>query len=284
MTNIDNVENAGSAHDDVRLTGPQIQWGNLEALAGTWQGANGFNMIAVPDQHGGFRLLVAPYTETLVINKVPATTPNRGMFTIAQLPTLQYSTTIFNTTNPHDPTLMHVECGFWEGVDKATNAGFDIFRVASIPHGDAVQAMGVSSVKDGPPDIDMTLSGLPTGALPTNPGYKDAYGFPLAFPPFVPENPNKYLQDYVAGQKVKKTVELKVSTQNQGGINNIISLDLNANPTEFDATFWIETLEDGTMQLQYSQRVLISFPVPADSTEGTIIWPHINVNTLTRVS
>ena len=105
--------------DDVRLTGSQIRWGNLEGLAGTWQGANGFNMIAVPDQHGGFRLLVAPYTETLIVNKVPATTPNRGMFTIAHLPTLQYSTTIFNTTNPHDPTLMHVECGFWEWVHQA---------------------------------------------------------------------------------------------------------------------------------------------------------------------
>jgi hypothetical protein len=270
--------------DDVRLTGSQINWGNLEGLVGTWQGANGFNMIAVPDQHGGFRLLVAPYTETLIVNKVPATTPNRGLYTIANLPTLQYSTTILNITHPDDPTLMHVECGFWELVHPQTNGGFDIFRLASIPHGDAVQAMGVSSVYDGPPHIDTTLNGQPTGPLPATRGYMDPYGFPLAFPPFVPESPNKVLHDYVAQQKVIKTVELKVGTQNQGGINNILSLDLNANPTEFDATFWIETLEDGTQQLQYSQRVLISFPVPSDSTGGTIVWPHINVNTLTRTA
>lgn len=280
--------------DNVRITGADIDFGNLTGLIGTWHGANGFNMIAVPDQRGEFNLLVAPYTETLVINAVPATTPNRGLFTIANLPTLQYSTTIYNTTVPTEPTLMHVECGFWERVDPATNDTFDIFRLATIPHGDSLEAMGKSSIIPGPPVIDPTLSGLPTGDLPDVRGYTDDYLFPFKYEAFNPAQPNKTLISYLKNQeetqklKVTKTVQLIVSTQNNaGGMNNIASLQDNANPTQFDAIFWLETLEDSsgniTRQLQYSQRILIEFPIASNVPGQTIIWPHINVNTLTLV-
>lgn len=279
---------------NVRLSGSEIDFGNLTGLIGTWQSSNGFNMIAVPNQQGNFGLLVAPYTESLVINAVPATTPNRGLFTIANLPTLQYSTTIMNISDPTDPSLMHVECGFWELVDPTTNAMFDIFRLATIPHGDSVEAMGRSKIIPGPPKIDPTVSGLPTGDLPTEAGYTDEYLFPFKYPNFNPASPNKTLIEYLANQeknglKVTKTVELTVSTQNNaGGMNNIVSLQDNANPTQFDATFWLETLEDSsgniTRQLQYSQRILIEFPIEQNKPGQTIIWPHINVNTLTLCS
>lgn len=276
---------------NVRLTGSAIDFGPLTGLIGTWQSANGFNMIAVPNQQGNFGLLVAPYTESLVINAVPATTPNRGLFTIANLPTLQYATTIMNISDPTDPSLMHVECGFWELVDPTINDMFDIFRLATIPHGDSVEAMGKSKVIPGPPKIDPTLSGLPTGALPDEAGYTDEYLFPFKYPNFNPASPNKTLIEYLANQeknglKVTKTIELTVSTQNNaGGMNNIVSLQDNANPTQFDATFWLETLEDSSgntfQQLQYSQRILIEFPIQQNIPGQTIIWPHINVNTLT---
>jgi THAP4-like, heme-binding beta-barrel domain len=277
---------------NVRITSG-IDYGNLTGLIGTWQGANGFNMIAVPDQNGEFTLLVAPYTETLTVNALPATTPNRGLQTIANLPTLQYATTIIDL---EDNILMHAENGFWELLnDTAGNMGFDIFRIASVPHGDAVQAMGISSVYDGPPVIDQTLSGLPVGDLPaiggkTSAGYTDPYLFPVKYPDFFPTNPNKTLADYLAVQEksgltVTKTVELKVSTQNNGGINSIASLVTNANPTQFDATFWLETLTDSagtiTQQLQYSQRIMLAFPIKTNYSGQTIVWPHINVNTLT---
>lgn len=273
--------------NNVRIT-EGIDYGNLTGLIGTWQGDNGFNMIAVPDQKGEFELLVAPYTETLVINAVPATTPNRGLNKIANLPTLQYATTIQDS---RDMSLMHVEGGFWELVDSLTNNGNDIFRLASIPHGDAVVAMGVSSVIDGPPVIDTTLSGVPMGDLPPLSGYSDVYGFPFEFPDFEPTSPNLTLVNYLRkqetyGLKVAKTVQLRVSTQNYGSVNNIASLSTNANATEFDATFWLETVEDTggniTHQLQYSQRILIQFPIASNLSGQTIIWPHINVNTLTR--
>lgn len=271
---------------DVRLYGASIDYGNIAGLVGHWQGVNGFNMIAVPDQKGEFTLLVAPYTEDLIIAAAPATTPNRGLIVIENLPTLQYSTTINDAT---DNSLMHVECGFWELCEfPERNGGFDIFRIASVPHGNAVEAMGVSSVTDGPPAIDPGLSGLPTGDLPTLNGYTDPYIFPN--PGFSAGSPNMTLIEYLKnqeakGQTVTKTVTLHVSTRDKGGISNISSLRTNAKPVQFDATFWIETVQDSNtgqsfQQLQYSQRILIEFPIKSDLAEQTIVWPHINVNTL----
>jgi len=274
----------------VRLHGDEIDFGNLSGLAGQWQGANGFNMIAVPNQKGDFELLVAPYTETLIINKVPATTPNRGMQVIENIPTLQYSTTI---TVLNVGSLMHVEGGFWELSDPALNDGFDVFRIASVPHGNAVEAMGTSSKIAGRPDIDVTLSGLPTGALPAIFGYTDPYTGNPIYPAFSPEHPNKTLVAYLDAQEqqgltVTETVILQVSTANKGGISNIASMQGPVTPTQFDATFWIETLQDQEghiyRQLQYSQRVLLEFPIASDKPGQTIVWPHINVNTLTVVT
>ena len=72
------------------------------------------------------------------------------------------------------------------------------------------------------------------------------------------------------------------------GVVSAASLQDNVVPTQFDATFWLETLEDGNgnvfRQLQYSQRTLIEFPISSDSPGETIVWPHINVNTLTVVT
>lgn len=280
---------------DVRLHGSEIDFGNLAGLVGTWTGANGFNMIAVPDQQGEFTLLVDSYTETLVVNEVPATTPNRGYKVIENIPTLQYSTTISETPLG---SLMHVECGFWELSDPSINGGFDIFRIASVPHGNAVEAMGNSSVIAGPPTIDPTLNGVPTGDLPPIFGYKDPYGAPFKYPDFSPQSPNQTLIDYLANQQangltVIQTVTLQVSTQNMGGMSNIASLQpsstqIDVIPTQFDATFWLETLKDANgntfRQLQYSQRVLLDFPVKSDQPGQTITWPHINVNTLSAVT
>jgi len=281
-----------SSTQEVRFHGEEINFGNLTGLIGTWQGANGFNMISVPDQQGGFQLLVEAYTEDLVIDAIPVTTPNRGLIVIENIPTLQYSTTIKELDNGAVGSIIHVEGGFWELLQfPVRNDGFDIFRVASVPHGNAVEAMGVSSVTQGRPVIPAALSGTPTGDVPDLNGYNDPFGFPLKFPNFIPASPNKTLEDYLdqqeaKGQVVVETVTLQVSTQNKGGIANISSIQRNATATEFDATFWIETVEDQATkqtfkQLQYSQRIMIEFPIKSDLSGQTICWPHINVNTLT---
>jgi len=142
------------------------------------------------------------------------------------------------------------------------------------------------------------LNGDPTGALPAVLGYLDPYGLPDKYSNFSPKTPNQTLIDYLENQQangltVTQTIVLEVSTQNSGGMSNIASLqpsasEINVIPTQFDATFWLETLLDSNgntfQQLQYSQRVLLEFPVEQDQPGQTIVWPHINVNTLSRVS
>ena len=66
-----------------------------------------------------------------------------------------------------------------------------------------------------------------------------------------------------------------------GGISNIPFLLDNAKAVKFEATFWIETVEQPNsvefptfMHLQYSQTVMLEF--------GEIIWPHISVATLIK--
>lgn len=48
----------------------------------------------------------------------------------------------------------------------------------------------------------------------------------------------------------------------------------NANARQVDATFWIQTLADDSLQLQYTQRVLLSF--------SGLSWPHVTVATLKK--
>jgi len=270
----------------LRITKDDIDFGPLAGLIGTWQG-NGVNAIAVPDQKGEFKLLVAAYKETLNITAVTATTPNRGLQVIQQMPTLSYNT-IINATA--DDSLMHVENGFWELINSTPNDGFGIFRLASIPHGTSVLAMGNATTTEGPPEIDTSLNGQPVGDLPVRNGYIDNYIGPPALPGYSPSFPNMYLSNYLEkqiadGYTVTQTTTIKISTQNKGGITNIAQLKTNAPAMQFDSTFWIETLKDtkgNTLkQLQYSQRTMIPFPVTENMSGQTIIWPHINVNTLT---
>jgi len=65
------------------------------------------------------------------------------------------------------------------------------------------------------------------------------------------------------GLKVVETINLPVSTKDSGGLVNIPFIVKNANATEMNSIFWIETLQrpDGSrfLQLQYTQTVLLVF-------------------------
>jgi len=269
----------------------ESMYGPLEGLIGTWSGNKGVNLVAVPNQQGGFKLLVAPYSETLTITALSSPTPNRGLHEIQQLPTLMYSLSIYNSI---DNSLMHAENGVWNLIDPGVDNGFDILRLGSIPHGDSMTALGTASVTKGRPKIDATLDSTPTGPGIPPLGYSEAQYNQVIVPGFSNRLPNKWLIQHLdeqekAGQKVTSTVNLPVSTANKGGISNIPSLVNNANPVRVDSVFWIETVHDANTgqdfkQLQYSQNVLIDFPIGPkfDPVGGRITWPHISVNTLIK--
>jgi hypothetical protein len=263
------------------------QLGPLADLAGTWSG-HGYNLIAVPDFQNGqiFRLIVNTTKETISFTPIGGPVPNRGSgqgdINIFGLTYLQ------QVSDAATDEGIHIEPGIWLNVPPTSDPDVPsstIVRQASIPHGDSLLAQGQASSEQRAPNI-AAVSPLPT-PLPGQPalpiGYTDPYlhgQFPAGFNM---GNPNQALVDQLnqqaeQGLKVVNTVNLPVSTQSVGGIVNIPFVVQNANATQMDATFWIETLQrqDGSqfLQLQYTQTVLLVF-------DG-VVWPHVSVATLIK--
>jgi hypothetical protein len=293
----------------VRLGGSQEEiadkLGPLAGLAGTWRGNSGWNLIAVPSNTGdikGFKLLIQNYSETITFTPISAPVPNRGGDNIQFVTGLMYDLTV---TDNATEGILHLENGMWlymADVQVQPDKGQDPFkagaepehfytiaRQASIPHGDVVIALGDAVVSTGAPEIP-PLTGQPQnfGTPPLN-GYLDQYtntGFPRD--QFFSQDVNRTLRLAIAGQNIGNVTTIKVDTLNKGGaIVNIPFVQQTVDPSRFVATYWIEdvTLADGTKfkQLQYSQQADLNFmPKFPPMTEGEIMWPHINVNTLRK--
>lgn len=264
----------------------QEQLGPLAELAGTWVG-QGYNMIAVPDFQNNqiFRLIVNATQETLAFTPIGGPVPNRG--------SKQDDINIFGLTylqQVSDAATnegIHIEPGIWLNVPPTSDPDepSTIVRQATIPHGDSLLAQGQASSEQRAPNI-APVSTLPTplpGQPPLPLGYTDPYLHGQFPPGFNMQNPNQALVDVLnkqadQGLKVIDTINLPVSTKNVGGIVNIPFTTENANATQMDAIFWIETVQrpDGTqfLQLQYTQTVLLVF--------DDIIWPHVSVATLIK--
>jgi hypothetical protein len=277
--------------------------GPLARLVGTWTGKHGWNLIAVPEapeQPGGkenFTLLVRPYYETINFTALGALVPDRGASETLFISGLEYSLRVSDllTNQP-----IHLENGMWLYMnDPQSPQSPTIARHATVPHGNSVLALGNSQQADGPPTIP-ELDAFPVGN-PNEPpmdGYTDPYIFPLPpdvqaiKPPFSNKDPNAVLREVLQGQTaqgqtVLSTLTLDVSTQtDSGGIVNIPFIRQNANATSFNATFWLETIQDAKTglqfdQLQYSQQTNLEFIKRGDG-KGLIVWPHVNVNTLVK--
>lgn len=262
-------------------------FGPLADLAGSWFGG-GFNMIAVPDHQDNkiFRLIVNATTESLVFTPISGPVPNRGSeqddINIFGMTYLQK----VNDAETHEG--IHIEPGIWLNVPSTTDPSqpATIVRQSTIPHGDSVLAQGQASSEPSAPTIQ-PVSPMPfpvPGQPPLPLGYTDPYLHGSTFPKgFNMSNPNQALVDVLnaqqkAGLKIVNTTNLIVSTTPVGGIVNIPFVTTNANATELDAIFWIETVQrpNGSqfLQLQYTQKVLLVF--------DDVVWPHVSVSTLIK--
>jgi hypothetical protein len=138
---------------------------------------------------------------------------------------------------------------------------------------------------NGAPAIP-AISTLPiTGPGQKPLGYTDPYLTPQ--PGFNKTNPNATLLDAISGQTIISSTNISVSTANQGGISNIPFVTKNANTTNFEATYWIETVQNPTtggtfLQLQYSQTTIIEFIPQFHDPSKLIQWPHVNINTMIK--
>lgn len=296
-----------------------VDLGVLKALSGTWVG-HGFNIIEVPNMNQAqpgpppadkFRVILNNTHETLTFSDIGGEIINRGN---AQQDIgfmgLHYLQQVNDVNLPTGQNGIHLETGLFLNLPSGTDPKVQpsIARLGSIPHGDSLLAQGTFlTLKNTPPqftpadptpffikdgkrvnDTSETYLSLLTNATP-----------PKGIPKEVIMNPNILLENDIKGQNIVDMTVIfldanpieGVANQNAvapvGGITNIPFVNVNANATSMTAIFWIETVQndDGStfMQLQYTQTVILDFPVFApDGSVVMISWPHISVATLRR--
>ncbi|HEX8068076.1 MAG TPA: heme-binding protein [Thermoleophilaceae bacterium] len=263
--------------------------GPLADLIGTWIGSKGWELIAVPKVEGseeGFTLIVRPYTEIVTFRPIGAPVPNRGGpagdMTIYGL-MYDMRITDLETGEP-----LHLENGMWLNMSEVQGGSppeQPFARLACIPHGDTLLAVGTASTAAGPPQIPDT-SALPESGPETPLGYADVYQTQVDN--FHPGTPNLVLQQALEGLDVVSTTTLSVSTANGGGVVNVPFVSANANATTFQCDYWLETVADDSragqevQQLQYSQQTNLEFIPQFGNPDELIVWPHVNVNTLRK--
>ncbi|BFU89973.1 MAG: hypothetical protein NTAFB01_11600 [Nitrospira sp.] len=305
--------------------------GPLTQLVGTWKNepnlpGRGWNMIALPfvapPPTGvpfplNYRLLVNRYNEELRFKFVDDKVPNRGVRlapgtpanTDQSIAALDYQQSItqiatddfpVSTVRPANGSTIHHEPGLWLYLKDQITDGLNVARLATIPHGDSVLALGTSSVHDGASCI-FDINGLPTGVdqdVEKNPylvpykHFKDNLFQGL----FNPVSPNDLLKAANKDVTIVKTTTLDVdSTRPTGGVVNIPFVVRQANATVVKSTFWIQELKEKDkygkpkLRLQYSQLVMLDFfprvdGLPPGCCPGLIQWPHVSINTMEKVS
>ena len=280
--------------DGVRVGAPvaetDLELGPLVELPGTWTGS-GFNLIARPDKQENmpFFLELNATREILSFTPISGAIPNRGS---AQDDISFLGLTYVQQVNDSETNGgLHIEPGIWINVPETSvpPSGPTVVRMATIPHGNALLAQGVSSgtANNGAPTIP-TVNSLPVRVdhKPLPLGYTDPFlnaSPPPGIDPRAVTNPSVVLEDVLATQKaagleVVSNVAIVISTAPAGGIENMPFLVANANATSMTALFWIETVKrpDNTtfLQFQYLQIVTLEFL--------EINWPHIQVATLVK--
>ena len=301
--------------------------GPLMLLPGMWKSAGrGWSMTALPFATApspfDYRLLLNQYDEQLEFRFVDNNVPNRGVEknnptvqTDQFVVTVDYQQTIQQVAATDFPDskglaggpgqAIHHEPGLFLHMKNEITDGLDIARLASIPHGDSVMALGQSSVHDGASCIPH-INSLPEGVtqdLDNNPylkPYKKFHDAPFkgnvnfpGFPGFDPTQTHVLLELANADVKVVRTTTLHVdSTIPTGGVVNIPFVVRKANAATLKSTFWIQELAekdvngDPKLRLQYLQLVMLDFFPRRDGfpgcCPGPIRWPHVAINTLDK--
>jgi hypothetical protein len=270
---------------------PPAPLGPLAAFAGNWIGS-GFNTIFRPFDKDPVAGCFSPCTEglsdaVLELNLTSETLsfapnlgsiPNRGFNTqrdifLNGVPYLQSINDV--TTLPAQG--IHFEPGIWLYVPATTlpEECVTLARMASIPHGTTINALGTFKSKAGKPHIDpvditphldANDHPLPPRVLPNLVAdNQNTFRIPQDLTPFIAAgtitqamltDPNTVLRNQIAQQKIRQTVTIDISTRPAaplygGGLANIAfllgvplphGLGPNAEAVLVEATFWIETV------------------------------------------
>lgn len=274
----------------------------LQALPGTWTG-QGFNMIWRPNHDPGQdHFLELNLTEEILeFQEIKGDIPNRGLLQAdINMHGVTYLQQIKDASNKAG---LHIEPGIWASVPETANPPevATVVRMASIPHGTIVLAQGVAIDVAGPPQIqsvDITPFQIGTTKKISFPESDLSKPSNFRSPPpdiagitqAMVDNPNSVLTAAIAGQTIKRTIVLDVSSDpvapvvggglaNTAFLQGTVAAGPNAQSALVTAIFWIETVQGPAgqpdiLQLQYTQTVLLNF--------NGLSWPHVSVGTLRK--
>lgn len=285
-------------------------FGELQGLIGTWKGVKGWNLIAVPIRGAtgnspSFKLIVQNYTETLIFKAVDTPVENKDGELNQHISAITYEQHIHDFESKQ---LIHIENGMFLYVhDTISDSGtiisppYRIARSGTIPHGNSILILGLLAKKKGGPTIN---------AISSMPSLIDQDGAPVDFfSQYTDEqerltvkdivtkkdskifdvfNPNDNLIRDNKGLEILDTTHMTLDSDNEGSVDNIPFLQKHAAATKVVSDFWLETVKlpmsgKKIQQLQYSQKIDIEFHQRFNGKKGLIKWPHITVNTLTKV-
>ena len=286
--------------------------GPLRDLVGTWEGALGFNVVVVPailptftsgPADRGFQLLPDRnfpsdpghgnnYTEVITFCPIGELVKNRGFTSDSFEPNslnaaekdeivagLQYSLQIYEVIDgQRTDTLLHTENGMWmHMVNKSDRyRPWQVARMASIPHGATVNAVGNAS-EWSTASIEALNEQIESEKERFSPfpiGFCDTFGtreHPATIGGLTGElhaiadaEPLSRLTaaNKQEGLRLSKVSQLNVKTADGYGIvGNQPFLRAQAHVTDFEANFYLQTLEgeEEPTRLQYMQRQTITF-------------------------
>jgi hypothetical protein len=296
----------------------QIDLGPLRQLIGQWESvvlpptggtstptASGWNVISVPAEKG-FIFEVIPYKENLKFSAVAVEAGNRGpvingtqfnqeitgLFYEQQIISV-CDTDFCNERGFKNGTVIHAETGLFLYITNYSS-GLNIARLGTVPHGNALLALGNATDSTDPgttffPESSALAFNL-DGSAPGGLGYNENITLDPQFAEFNQVDPNTFLQStleqIVGSGSVTNMTTFDLTTKNPdatGGILNIPFIQSNVTATTMDFTLWLETISGGseTELLQYSQTVNLVFPLGGAVTP--IVWPHISISTMKRM-
>jgi hypothetical protein len=276
--------------------------GLLNSFIGTWNSpigaaATGYNVMPLPQTTApnGYITKNFPYYEEITFAPIAGGAPNRqGQFTQSS-GVLFYEQRVFFASNP-DPlgtqpiqnTLIHAENGTWlyhtiqPQIDgpygpgtvppptplPTQNTATQYNKQISIPHGNSILMVGApGDAGTGMPIFPMADRTIPPFTDPT-----------------VIDPSTKLTEQLMAlsaeGITVTNYSSISVSTSNSGGgVTNINFENKNSKVVSMDTTWYIQTLSNGAVQLQYIQNIILQFSINGVPTN----FSHIDANTLQLV-
>jgi|GEM_PF-744860 len=260
-----------------------------------------------PTSPQGYILKNFRYYEELTFTAIHGNAPNRSGTGQQVAYTLFYEQRVYFAEGPNKDALVHAENGsllFLQdskqplgpygngdnpGLGTMTVQGstaptqpFNLVKQVSVPHGNSILALGNyaqgSNTGNGIPEIP-SVSPLPSGVDTTPYETRD----PVTNPhPALTKNPNQALTNALNERPCTNYLQLSMSSTNgKGAVTNIGFEQQYSNVTQYDCTYWLEAFDGSTnyTQLQYSQNITMEFQIKG----GTVTFPHITTNTLTKV-